>query len=104
MLESFLVVFPIGIILSTPVVAISLVVSSVVDLRDDGKEQVLKLLSDYRSDVEIPTSVANAIVVTIVTDVSVVSIASTASPTSACIRPSAPWCCTTSASATSRHS
>nr|GEZ80502.1 hypothetical protein [Tanacetum cinerariifolium] len=53
-------------------------------------DQVLKLLSDPRYDGEIPTSVANAVVVTIVTDVAIVSIASTASPTSACICPFTP--------------
>nr|GEY72529.1 hypothetical protein [Tanacetum cinerariifolium] len=86
-----------------PVVAVSLVVSFVVDLHDDGREQVLKLLSDHHGDIKIPTSVANVVVVTIITDIAVVCIASTASPTSACIHPSAPWCRTTSANATSHH-
>nr|GFB61113.1 hypothetical protein [Tanacetum cinerariifolium] len=103
-LASFLIVSPVGVILSTLAVTISLVVSAIVDLCDDVRKQFLKLLSDHCGDVEIPTSVANAAVVTIVFDVTVVNSASTASPTSTYIRPSAPWCCTTSANATSRHS
>ncbi|GKA68540.1 hypothetical protein Tco_0768457 [Tanacetum coccineum] len=104
MLASFLIVFLVGVILSTPAIAVYLVVSSVVDLSDDGKELVLELLSDPCGDVEISTSVADVVVVTVVTNVAVVRIASTASPTSACICPSSPWCHTTSTSATSHHS
>nr|GEU93154.1 DNA-directed DNA polymerase [Tanacetum cinerariifolium] len=69
MLASSLIVILINVVLSTTTVTISLVVSFVVDLCDDGREQVLKLKSDHCGDVGIPTNVAIATIVTIVAGV-----------------------------------
>nr|GEU62408.1 hypothetical protein [Tanacetum cinerariifolium] len=82
MLMFYLIVLRVSFILSTTVVTNSLIVSSVVDLRNDGREQILKLPSNHCGDVRIPTSVSIANFVTIVTGVTIVHNASTASTTS----------------------
>ncbi|GJV36145.1 putative ribonuclease H-like domain-containing protein [Tanacetum coccineum] len=87
MIASSLIVLPVSVILSTTAVTISLVVSFVVDLRDDGMEQVLKLLTDHCDDVGIPTSVFIATIVTVVSGiVGIKSLLNAASITTAHIR------------------
>ncbi|GKB82825.1 hypothetical protein Tco_0949720 [Tanacetum coccineum] len=94
MIASSLIVLPVSVILSTTAVTISLVVSFVVDLRDDGMEQVLKLLTDHCDDVGIPTSVFIATIVTVVSGiVGIKSLLNAASITTAHIRVNAAQLC-----------